>query len=222
MIRAHTSAMRMRSTKAPRGTGIALRCPTRFPCAFAAPHCHTAIELEEERGVTDLECPSCGSQFSLAVAETASFPSGGSKTMAQFQLITQVGMGQFGSVCKARYTQLDRIVAVKVPRKGQLDATGTQQFQREARATAQIRHPNIVSVYEVGKHEDSLYIVSDFVEGITLADWLTGYQPSPREAAGLCVKITEMTTWGGFSHHPVFSPSVICRRSRTRTPIFPL
>ena len=165
--------------------------PSPFGLRVRCPHCHNAIEVVGDHDMADLSCPSCGSSFTLAVAETASFSTGRAKSLGQFELIAQVGMGHFGSVWKARDTQLDRIVAVKVPRKGQVDAVDTQQFLREARATAQIRHPNIVSVHEVGTHDESLYIVSDFVEGITLADWLTGYQPSPREAARLCAKIAE-------------------------------
>ena len=86
---------------------------------------------------------------------------------------------------------LDRTVAIKVPRKGQLDATEAEQFLREARHAAQLRHPNIVAVHEVGRDDDTVYIVSDFVQGATLDDWLTGRSLSPREAAKLCVEIAE-------------------------------
>ena len=66
-----------------------------------------------------------------------------------------------------------------------------EKFLREARAAAQLAHPNIVSVHEVGRDGDSIYIVSDFVRGVTLADWLTGQQPSGREAAELCAKMAD-------------------------------
>jgi serine/threonine protein kinase len=65
------------------------------------------------------------------------------------------------------------------------------KFFREARAAAQLHHPNIVSVHEVGRDGDSVYIVSDFVRGVTLGDWLTGQQLTNREAAELCVKIAD-------------------------------
>jgi len=66
-----------------------------------------------------------------------------------------------------------------------------KQFLREARAAAQLRHPNIVSVHEVGRDDDSVFIVSDFVEGVTLADRLTAQPSSIREAAELCAKIAD-------------------------------
>lgn len=81
------------------------------------------------------------------------------------------------------------MVAVKIPRKGQLDPDETEQFLREARAAAQLRHPRIVSVHEVGRERDTVFIVSDFIQGATLADRLTAQRFSIREAAELCAKI---------------------------------
>ena len=59
---------------------------------------------------------------------------------------------------------------MKIPRKGQLDPAETEQFLREARAAAQLRHPSIVSVHEVGREADTVFIVSDYVEGVTLRE----------------------------------------------------
>ncbi|QDU89743.1 Serine/threonine-protein kinase PrkC [Pirellulimonas nuda] len=59
---------------------------------------------------------------------------------------------------------------------------------RRAQNVAQLSHPNIVSVCEVGRDGDTLYIVSELVWGPTLADWLTGQQLTTREAAQLCMK----------------------------------
>lgn len=98
-------------------------------------------------------------------------------------------MGAFGTVWKAHDLELDRTVAIKIPRRGQLDPTEEEQFLREARVAAQLRHPNIVSVHEVGRDDDTVFIVSDLVRGINLSDWLTGSQPTFREVAELCRKI---------------------------------
>ena len=161
--------------------GLHLRCP----------HCHNPVELLAECPANDIECPSCGSHFSMVTAETATWARAATKSIGHFELLEQVGIGHFGSVWKARDTELDRVVAVKIPRKGQLDAAETEQFLREARAAAQIRHPNIVSVHEVGRDGDSVYIISDFVEGASLSEWLTGRRLTPTEGAGLCVKIAD-------------------------------
>ena len=156
------------------------------------PHCHTPTELAADGTLDDIACPSCGSHFSLLGAQsTITYRSEGAKRIAHFELIERVGLGHFGSVWKARDTQLDRTVAIKIPRKEHLDDDDAEQFLREARAAAQIRHPNIVSVHEVGREDDSIYIVSDFVEGASLSDWLTAQRLTPREAAGLCITIAD-------------------------------
>ncbi|MGM0490120.1 MAG: WD40 repeat domain-containing serine/threonine protein kinase [Planctomycetota bacterium] len=89
----------------------------------------------------------------------------------------------------ARDSELDRTVAVKIPRKDQLTVEETEAFLREARSAAQLDHPSIVAVHEVGKENDQLFIVSAYVQGITLADWLSVKRPTAKEAAELCAKI---------------------------------
>ena len=63
------------------------------------------------------------------------------------------------------------------------------QLINEARAAAQLNHPNIVSVHEVGRDEDTIYIVSDLVDGVTLSDWLEVRHPTRRECVEVCIKI---------------------------------
>ncbi len=155
------------------------------------PQCHNPIDLADDSPLSDIACPSCASNFSLLGEETVSYKPGDVKTIGHFELVDQIGAGSFGSVWKARDTELDRTVAIKIPRKGQLDTAETEQFLREARAAAQLRHPHVVSVHEVGRDGDTVFIVSDFVEGLTLADWLTDQQLTSREAAGLCAKVAD-------------------------------
>ncbi|MGA2255892.1 MAG: serine/threonine-protein kinase [Thermoguttaceae bacterium] len=155
------------------------------------PHCHSPIEVVDTASLSDVSCPDCGSNFSLLSGETATFSHGVTKTIGHFELLESVGFGHFGMVWKARDTQLDRIVAVKIPRRGQIEGPEAEMFVREARSAAQVKHPGVVGVHEVGRENDTLYIVSDFIDGCSLKDWLSGRQLTPKEAAELCVMIAD-------------------------------
>lgn len=154
------------------------------------PHCRNPIEVVADADLDSVACPSCGSDFGLAddpptrVADPA-------RSVAHFDLVERVGTGAFGEVWKAHDRKLDRTVAVKIPRRGMLDQVQQKMFLREAQNAAQLSHPRIVPVYEVGRDGDTLYIVSDFVRGLSLADWLSGQSPTTREAAEYARQIAE-------------------------------
>lgn len=153
------------------------------------PQCHIAIEIVDDEPLREVTCPSCDSRFSLLGEQTIIDTPDQPARIGRFELLERVGIGAFGSVWKARDPQLDRVVAVKIPRKEQLDRNEAEQFLREARSAAQLKHPGIVSVHEVGRDGERIYIVSDFIEGVTLADSLTARRPTATEAAGLCAEV---------------------------------
>jgi tRNA A-37 threonylcarbamoyl transferase component Bud32 len=156
------------------------------------PHCHNPIELIKIDPRAEITCPSCGSSFHLEGKSTTGWERPSGETLGKFKLIDAVGQGAFGIVYKARDPELDRVVAIKVPRAGNL--AGPQEldrFLREARSVARLRHPAIVSVHEVGQHDGVPYLVSDFVQGVTLADLLSARRPGFRETAGLIAVVAD-------------------------------
>lgn len=155
------------------------------------PHCRNAIEFVREQGLDDIACPSCGSSFSLVVDQTTTYDRKVQRSLGHFTLVEQLGTGAHGAVWKAKDDELDRFVAIKIPRKEQLTSADSQQFMREARSAAQLKHPNIVGVHEVGRDGDTLFIVSDYIQGVTLADWLTIERPTIREAVELIARVAD-------------------------------
>jgi WD40 repeat protein/ribosomal protein S27E len=168
-------------TEATQGHGLKIRCP----------HCMNFVETIVDSSWTDIVCSVCGSHFSLVDDAASTRAALAITTVGHFDLVEQIGSGAFGTVWKARDRTLDRTVAVKVPRKGQLDPAEAEQFLREARAAAQLHHPNIVNIHEVGRDGDTIFIVSDIVRGVTLSEWLQVNRPTPKRAAELVAKIAD-------------------------------
>ena len=167
---------------APRRSGLHVRCP----------HCYNPIELVPDAELENIHCASCGSKFSLTDGDDVDTRDARSiAEIGHFKLVERLGMGAFGTVWKALDTELDRTVAVKIPRSGQLDKQRQDFFFREARSAAQLRHPNIVPVFEVGREGDTLYIVSELVRGVTLADRLSAGHLAAREAVELGATIAD-------------------------------
>jgi WD40 repeat protein/tRNA A-37 threonylcarbamoyl transferase component Bud32 len=156
------------------------------------PRCHNPIEVVKISAHEEIACPSCGSSFRLETDTTTAPEHSSPQKLGRFELLGVVGRGAFGTVYKARDLELDRTVAVKLPRAGNL--AGPQEldrFLREARSIAQLRHPSIVTVHEVGQRDGLPYLVSDFVPGVTLADQLSARRPGFREAAELVAAVAD-------------------------------
>jgi serine/threonine protein kinase/tetratricopeptide (TPR) repeat protein len=137
-------------------------------------------------------CSACGSSFRVDLQATSTWSPQELPRLGQLELLEVVGQGAFGTVYRARDLALDRPVAVKVPRGGQwLTPADVDRFAREARNVAQLSHPGIVPVYEVGRGAAVPYIVSAFVQGVTLAQALTERRYGFREAAEVAVQVAE-------------------------------
>src|SRR5262245_31966267 len=110
----------------------------------------------------------------------------------RYQVRGFLGRGGFGSVYLGYDTQLDRAVAIKVPNLGHGDMTAAaQEFLQEARRIAKLRHPGIVTVFDVGEQKGQIYLVTDLVEGMSLSAWLKKQNPSWQEAVRIVAAVAD-------------------------------
>ncbi|MCP4887794.1 MAG: protein kinase [Planctomycetaceae bacterium] len=108
-----------------------------------------------------------------------------------YVLQKQIGLGGFGTVWLARDAKLDCDVAIKIPRR-ELSSKDTERFIHEARVSAQLRkHPNIVTVHEADCEADTAFIVSDYVDGISLDERLDQSRIPFEETLDLLIAICD-------------------------------
>ncbi len=106
-----------------------------------------------------------------------------------YEVEKEIGRGGMGVIYQARQTSLDRSVAIKMILSGNLaDENEVKRFRTEAEAAANLKHPNIVGIHEVGVHEGQHYYSMDLVEGGNLEDRIREEPMSPGEAAK-CLKV---------------------------------
>lgn len=162
--------------------GLVIRCP----------FCQNRIEVVDSIEFSDVVCPTCETSFGL-IGNRAERIKSQSKPQqfGRFSLLECVGTGSSGAVYRAHDRELDRIVAIKIPRQSDLTFGDAERFLREAQAAAQLDHPNIVTVHEVGREADQIFIACDFVEGPDLSDWLQGNQPILDDAVETIVTIAD-------------------------------
>jgi serine/threonine protein kinase len=158
------------------------------------PNCQSLAETAHDSALDSIHCGQCESIFSIFDQdnlETLEHQGRMTTKIGHFELVEQLGSGGCGTVWKANDLELKRTVAIKIPRKRSIGSDGEEQFLREARAVAQLNHAGIVTIHEVGRDDDRLYIVSDYVKGVDLSEWLTAKKMSAQEAATLCVAVAD-------------------------------
>jgi WD40 repeat protein/predicted Ser/Thr protein kinase len=111
--------------------------------------------------------------------------------IADYEVLREIARGGMGVVYEARQRSLNRIVALKMIKPGQLDGEGVARFYAEAESAANLRHPNIVAVYEVGRADadGQHYFTMDYVAGPSLLELVRKQPLEARRAAEVVAKV---------------------------------
>jgi tRNA A-37 threonylcarbamoyl transferase component Bud32 len=131
----------------------------------------------------------------------------------RYRLDTLIGEGGFGEVWKGYDLELRRAVAVKRPKRSRLGtADRLERFVAEARRVAGLKHPGVVPVFDVGRDGDAAYIVSELVEGGSLADRIATNRPTVQESAGSVAEVADTLAYAhrhGFLHRDIKPANIL-------------
>jgi Tol biopolymer transport system component len=106
-----------------------------------------------------------------------------SEKLGRYEVLSPLGAGGMGEVYRARDTELQREVALKIlPQEFSSDPDRVMRFEREAKATAALSHPNVLTVFDVGRDDRRTYLVFEMLEGSTLAEVMKSGGLRTREA----------------------------------------
>src|SRR5213592_436296 len=187
------------------------------PAPARCPKCRSALPADAPEGL----CPVCAFRGALELEPGAArplvpeqqFP----RQCGEYELLEEIARGGMGIVYQARQLSLNRLVAVKVLLSGPLaSAADLQRFRAEAEAVANLQHPNIVAIHDVGEHAGQPFFSMDYVDGPCLSE-LVREQPLPApRAAGYVKTIAEAIQYAherGVLHRDLKPSNVLIDRA---------
>ncbi|HRG97239.1 MAG TPA: serine/threonine-protein kinase [Polyangiaceae bacterium] len=143
---------------------------------------------------------------------TSSYPTSPYPQIGHYRVVRLLGRGGMGSVFLARDMRLGRSVALKLLANELSSATDRKQFDVEARTTARLSHPNVVTLFDIGEHEGRPWVALEYIDGCTLAQRMSEDWPTPAETLriGLAIaRAIEAAHGAGIVHRDLKPSNVL-------------
>jgi hypothetical protein len=210
------------SPEQPKREPILATAPPHAP--RACPKCSAPLTADAPQGM----CPKClmaGAFRSVLDSNRTSAYRGSDipPTLEEVQeffpnldILGLIGHGGMGAVYQARQPNLDRIVALKLIRPREDNPAFAERFVREAKAMAKLNHSNIVTIYESGEAGGSLYLIMEYIDGITLREAIRAKAIPPSEAMKIVGQLCDALDYAhsqGVVHRDIKPENILLDRT---------